>query len=320
MKYTWTKTGIGKIDNLGKQMEKVFRGANQGALETRYRYAEGSKRFISHVAQKYGLQRLQNVQDKHLESYVRELQARNCSDKYIKNELAAVRYMHSQIPQAKFELTESTAFNRAVGLGSTPDGRCDRGWTDREVSSMRSLCKEMDRSDLVKALDLTRSTGMRLDEVCTLKRNEVEQALKSGRLHLTNTKGGRPRDVELTGKSRDVLERAIKDVERGGYVVAPKEFWNGKIHIYEANAEKFLYDHRDKIQDKDRNVSAHNVKADERAPLTWHGLRHTYAREELQRLVDSGMTPKEARQTVAEELGHWRSSVTNIYLSGGGDC
>ena len=318
MKYTWTKTGIGKVDNLGAQMEKVFKGANQGALETRYRYADASKRFVTHVAQKFGLQRLQNIQDKHLESYVKELQARNCSDKYIKNELSAVRYMHAQVPQAKFELTNSVEFNRMVGLGSTPDGRCERAWTEREVSSMRAMCKEMDRQDLIKVIDVTRSTGTRLDEVCTLKRSEVEQALKTGRLHLTNTKGGRPRDVELNAQSREVLERSIRDVERGGYVVAPKEYWNGKIHTYEANAEKFLYDHRDKIQDKDRNESAHNVNPNERAPLTWHGLRHTYAREEMQRRIDSGMTEKEARQTVAQELGHWRSSVTEIYLSGSG--
>lgn len=316
MKYSWTKTGVGKIDNLGAQMEKIFKGANQGALETRYRYADASKRFVKHVAQKYGLQRLQNIQDKHVESYVRELQARNSSDKYIKNELSGIRYLHAQVPQAKFELSNSTEFNKAMGLGTTPDGRCDRAWTEREVSSMRSLCKEMERPDLVKAIDLSRSTGMRLDEACTLKRNEVEQALKNGKLHLENTKGGRPRDIDLTHRSREALEKAIKGVERGGYVVVPKEYWNGKIHTYEANVQNFILEHREKIQDKDRNDSAHNVKADERAPLTCHGLRHTYAREELQRLKDSGMEEKEARQVLAEELGHWRSSVTEIYLGG----
>lgn len=299
-------------------MEKIFKGANRGSLETRYRYAEASKRFIRHVAEKYNLQKLQNLQDKHLESYVRELQARNCSDKYIKNELAAIRYMHSQIPQAKYELSESQVFNQKVGLGSTPDGRCDRAWTEREITGMRMLCKEMGRHDLIKAIEITKATGTRLDEVCTLRRNEIEQALKTGKLHLTNTKGGRPRDIELNNYSREVLKNAIKDVERGGYVVTPKEFWKGKIHVYQANAEKFLYDHRDKIQDRDRNESAHNVKADERAPLTWHGLRHTYAREEMERRIEAGMSEKQARQTVAEELGHWRSSVTEIYLAGSG--
>jgi len=316
MKYSWTKTGTGKVDNLGAQMEKIFRGANQGSLETRYRYASASARLVRHIAQKFGLQRLQNIQDKHVESYVHELKERACSDKYIKNELSGIRYMHAQVPQSKFELTDSTKFNQTMGLGTTPDGRCDRAWTDREVSGMRALCKEMKRPDLVKAIDLAESTGVRLDEACTLKRNAVEQALKTGQLHLTNTKGGMPRDVELTQNSRDVLEKAIKDVERGGYVIAPKEYWKGSLHKYEANAEKFLYDHRYKIQDADRNTTAHNVKTDERAPLTWHGLRHLYAREELHRKIGEGMSEKQARQELAEELGHWRSSVTNIYLGG----
>ena len=47
-------------------------------------------------------------------------------------------------------------------------------------------------------------------------------------------------------------------------------------------------------------------------PLTFHGLRHTYAAEEHRELNDGGM---DAHFTVAQLLGHELTDVTNISLA-----
>lgn len=314
LKFKWNQTGNGKEDNLGRQLEKILRNVNQGSFETRYRYIAAEKRFITHVAEKFNLQKLQNIQDKHLESYVKELKSNGCSDKYIKNELSGIRYIHNQTTDTKYTLSDSKTFNdKVLELGSTKDGRADRAWTDKEYNAILKIAQERNRLDIGKTLAGIKNTGMRLDEVCTVKRNQIEESLRTGKLHLENTKGGRPRDIVLTDKAKDFLEKAIQDVPRGGYVFTPVQYWDKGIQKYEASVQGFIYAHRDKVQEPDRANTAHNIGAHERGALTAHGLRHTYARDELDRLKE-GMPEHEARQILAEELGHGRESVTEIYV------
>lgn len=57
--------------------------------------------------------------------------------------------------------------------------------------------------------------------------------------------------------------------------------------------------------------------ASERA-LGWstgaHGLRHSYAQERMAELQHSGLTRELALETVSQELGHFRSTITEVYL------
>lgn len=50
-------------------------------------------------------------------------------------------------------------------------------------------------------------------------------------------------------------------------------------------------------------------------PLTFHGLRHTYAAEKYRELTDSGKSALDAHFAVSRLLGHERPDVTNIYLA-----
>lgn len=45
-----------------------------------------------------------------------------------------------------------------------------------------------------------------------------------------------------------------------------------------------------------------------------HGLRHAYAQERLEELLIIGLAYDDAKAIVAQELGHFRSKVTNSYL------
>ena len=50
-------------------------------------------------------------------------------------------------------------------------------------------------------------------------------------------------------------------------------------------------------------------------PLTFHGLRHTYAAEKYKSLIEGGMGELDAHFEVSRLLGHERPDVTDIYLA-----
>ncbi len=50
-------------------------------------------------------------------------------------------------------------------------------------------------------------------------------------------------------------------------------------------------------------------------PLTFHGLRHTFAAEKYLQLMDEGLDDLDARYAVSRLLGHNRSDVTTVYLA-----
>ena len=67
--------------------------------------------------------------------------------------------------------------------------------------------------------------------------------------------------------------------------------------------QQFIRDHREEIQDPNSD-----------RPMTFHGLRHTYAAEVYTKLLQQGKSPLNARYEVSRLLGHERADVTNIYL------
>lgn len=319
MKYTWEKTGHGAKDNLGLQMQKIVRNMNENKFETRWRYIAAQKRFIGFVAKECKLQKLSNVQDKHLEKYVEYLKEQGRADKYIKNELSAIRFFHNQTPGTKYELCDSVKFNKSVGLGSTPDGRVDRAWTEREIQEFKDKAIGLNRPQVAIVFEAIRATGMRIDEVCNVRWQDINNALKTGTLSLDGslTKGSVPRDVPLTQRAKDIFQYALKNGDRGGYAFTPIDFVKDhKIHSFEKSVQNFIGYHRNAIQDTNRNSTGNNVKEDERGALTCQGLRHSFAREQYLGLIEQGLEKEQARLEVSHMLGHGRDSVTYIYLGG----
>lgn len=317
MKFTWQKTDHGSLDNLGQQMQKIVRNMNENRMETRWRYIEAEKRFIHYVSKEFHVKKLSNIQDKHLKAYADYKKAAGCSDKYIKTDLAAIRFFHNHTPDTKYELTDSRKFNQKSGLAATPDGRADRAWSEREIDDMKNRAIDLGRPEVARVIEVIKATGMRLDEACTLKRSDIERALKTGKLHLENTKGGVPRDVPLTDRASNFLQMQLDRVRSEGYVFTPKAYVEAhKIHSFERSIQDFIYNHRDAIQDPDRSATGHNLRTSEKGALTIHGLRHSYGRAAYLQLREQGIEREQARLEVSRMLGHGRDSVTYIYLGG----
>ena len=97
------------------------------------------------------------------------------------------------------------------------------------------------------------------------------------------------------------LQYDLKQTPRGHKLYVPD---NQETHEAIKALQAFIWLYRPSVQDKDST-----------RPMTFHGLRHTYAAEKYQGFIDAGVTPFGARKAVSRLLGHGRDDVTNIYLA-----
>ena len=112
-------------------------------------------------------------------------------------------------------------------------------------------------------------------------------------------KGGKLRDVPLTGEAIQTIHKALNHPQATNriFVVEPL-----KAHQVQRRAENWIYRHRDKF-------TLHDAR------LTYNGLRHSYAqRRYLFHLNRLQGDVKGALKAVSRELGHERADVTLIYL------
>lgn len=309
--YKFPNSGIQKIDDVGRQLERIMRYCNQGSKETRYRHAAAMARFIKWVVPKYNLQKLSNVQDKHIIAYGQHLMAIGKSQKYIKDELAGIRFIHRHTPHCRYELGDSQKVNLLIGLGPTPNGLADRKWTQQEFLAMVTKANETGNEKIALLMEFALRFGTRLDEAASLRCNSIEFALRNNTLKLTNTKGGRIRYIPIKEADKPFLLLCIKGVPRGNYLFCPE---NCTLHNFKKYVQEFIRSNRVDIQDSDRQHTAHGVADDERGALSFHGIRHSFAANEYRLLLEELGRDHEARTELSERLGHGRTAITRTYL------
>jgi integrase len=283
--------------NLLTQLARVFRHTRQGSIETRRRYWEACRRFVHFLAERFRLQKLANLQDKHIRAYVEDMLARGLAPATVKADLAAIRFLHDQLPDARHRLSDNKDLGVAIprrrfrGLG--------RAWTDEEFEAMIARARARGRQDVVLVLTLCRWAGLRIHETMRLDWATARQGLTTGQLHVKG-KGGRERDVPLSPAAREALMEAFLRTRPGQKLFVPAGV---PTHRAIARVRSFVYRYRIEVQRKDR-----------RASLTPHGLRHTYAAERYRFHLDVAGSRRLAELRVARLLGHNRPEVTRGYL------
>jgi len=319
MRYKFKKTDHGLTNNLGNQLQKIIKTLNEKKFSTRYRYIAAMERFIRFVAEEFRLKKIKNIKDKHLKAYVEHHKKMGNSDKYIKNELCAIRFFHNINPNAKKPLQDSQKFNKSVDLGSTTNIKdVDRSWSEKEFHDFLQKSNDLNRPEIANILKGMRLLGLRIDEAVTLQHHHIIAALETGKIHIQKiTKGGVPRDIILSEKAKKHLKTIINDVKPGEYVYTPKKYIKGhNIHDFKKSIQNFINHHRKNIQLPERELSAHNVNTNMKAPLTAHGLRHSYAKEKYYHYRKKGYSVNQAKIAVSRELGHHRKEITEVYLAG----
>lgn len=297
-----------KIINMGiymallAQLDRLAKHNRQGSYLTKLRYYEAFKRFCMFLADVFRLQKLANISGKHLVAYVEYLQETDKSASTVKTDLAAIRFFHDKLEYAKYKLPSNDELG--VELERRRFGGVDRTWTMPEFNKLLGFALADGRPDYILALYTGRYLGLRLHETFRIDTAIAERMLRENAITIKG-KGGKIRTVPVDDAHRKQLEIALREMlavtPRGHKLLVS----DGKDTHRAMNAmERFIEKYRSEVQLDDRE-----------APLIYHGLRHTYASEKYQELIDSGMNPLDAHLKVSELLGHERPDVTNIYLA-----
>ena len=180
-----------------------------------------------------------------------------------------------------------------------------RAYTTEQVKLVSE--SQRDRNSL--STQIAYAAGLRAHELYTLSPASEKQANerpaldskfqgRDGVIYTVTGKGGLTREVlipnELAEKLEERrLEMPQKSTDRGVYY--EQKYDIGAGHKW----------------------SSSYTQASNRA-LGWsagaHGLRHSYAKERMNELQNSGYFRDTALETVSQELGHFRPEITEIYL------
>lgn len=282
--------------NLMAQVDKLHRHNRQGSYKTRARYYEAMQRFCRFLAEVFRLERLANIAPKHIYAYVAYLQEQEKSASTIKTDLSAIRFFHDLIPNARYALPENTD----LLLQSRTFGNVDRSWSDGEFNRMLNAALTAGREDFVSVLYLGRFAGLRIHECFRIDTAAASKAVKEKALTIKG-KGGLVRTVPLNDLLVQRLQRDLKETPRGHKLFVADD---QQTHEAIKKLQAFIWLYRSTVRDPDST-----------RPMTFHGLRHTYAAEKYQSFIAAGKTPYEARKAVSGLLGHGRDDVTKIYLA-----
>lgn len=283
-------------NNLLVQAEKLYRHNRQGSYKTKERYFEAYKRFLSFAADTYRLEKIANISGKHLSAYVTQMQNKGLSASTVKTDLAAIRFWHDQIPNARYTLPSNGEYD----LAQRKFGGVDRTWSNAEFSGMLGACLRSGREDYAACITIARYVGLRLHEVMRIDSAIARAALKNNALTIKG-KGGKLREVPIHDAVRIELQKFLERTAPGYKLFVPK---GKQTHIAKTELQNFIASRRSSVQNPSK-----------KPPLTFHGLRHSCAVEWYQQLLADGKPEYDARLQVSRWLGHEREDVTRIYLS-----
>ena len=288
----------GAYCTLVSQLDKLARHNRQGSFRTKERYYEACKRFCAFLADEYHLQKLENISGKHLTRYVLHMQESGKSASTVKTDLAAIRFFHDKMSRPKYQLPTNEEL--AMELERRCFGGVDRTWSMIEFNRMLGKALAEDRYDFILALYLARYAGLRIHECFRLDTAAAERALRENAVTVKG-KGGKVRTVPINEQIAIAMRKQLARTLRGHKLLVPDGM---PTHRAINLLQLFIIRHRDEVRDEDSD-----------RPLTFHGLRHTYAAEKYRELTEGGTGALDAHFAVSRLLGHEWADVTNIYLA-----
>lgn len=278
------------------QLDKIARHNRQGSYRTKERYYMAMKRFCHFLAEEFHLQKLSNIGSKHFVAYVLWMQEKGLSASTIKTDLAAIRFFHDKISNAKYTLPSNAELG--VELEWRRFGDTDRTWSTAEFTRMLEIVS--DNTRYLLAFHLARYAGLRIHECFRIDTAIARQAIREGAITIKG-KGGKIRTVPINQQIVLVLEKCLAITPTGSKLLVPDGVPTDKAIN---QLQQFILRNREVVQDPDSD-----------RPLTFHGLRHTYATEKHRQLIADGISELDAHLTVSRLLGHERADVTHIYLA-----
>ena len=147
---------------LKAQVDKLYRHVRQGSYKTRARYYYAMLPFCKFLAVVYRLEKLANLSARHLCAYIELRQDDGISPATIKCELAAIRFFHDQMADARYRIPDNEAL--AVDLERRRFKDTDRTWSEREYKDFVALAKQMEQEAFADELIMAHELGLRIHE------------------------------------------------------------------------------------------------------------------------------------------------------------
>ena len=303
-----TTVSDGIYKTLVSQIDSILKHSNERSIKSRYRYYEATKRFCRFLADNYRLQKFKNVEDRHFRAYAEYLKENNEATT-IQTDLSGIRYFHEK-SGSKNKLSENVQLN----LPKRAVGKEDRSWTSEEIGKARVVAREMGRVDVEISLDLVPTFGLRIEELCRLKVEQLMHAEKYGQL-IVQGKGKKTRPIPVNEEQMKIIKKYLDYAKVSGrapgdYLISSSEK-NGVLHE-KRSLQNWMSFHRKKFVDENRADMKEEGKKPRHETISWHGLRHSYAQRRFEEVAK--VSPEKAKKVVSHDLGHGRDTVTPIYL------
>ena len=250
--------------------DKLINGVNRcnlsGSYKTQYNHRLEATRFVEQLRENgYGVQKWQNISNKHVASVVQSWREQGLSDKTIKEYLAGVRAVASAYGNDKI-----SSNNADFGLerGTSSPTNIDKSANEqvyREVVEKLANSSDINEQRLSVQIEYMRELGLRHEEARKLDAiNAERQYSPSGQQYIRitdGTKGGKERWVPVSERAAQALERGAALQKEHG----TKNLMDPKMS--ERQWERFAY------------RTARELGMTRANNCTFHNLRHSFAQE-----------------------------------------
>lgn len=285
------------MDALAFDLNKLAQGDRTGSRQT-----QTDRRRMLHAAAKdlrqagFRLQSARSLKPKHVQSLINSWQGQGLKAGVIKNRMAVLRWWAKSVNKASVVHRTNDAYG--IERRSASDVNKAQRLNLDKVAALP--CKRMQLTVRMSA-----AFGLRIEEALKFSPRLADKGDKIA-LKPSWTKGGRYREIPIhSERHRALLDEVAAHVGDGSLIPPEKP--------YIAHRKAFEYQ---------------TLKA---GMVNLHGLRHNYAQYRYKALTGfacpkadgkprEALTPaekqadKDARLTIAEELGHSRLDVTQVYL------
>lgn len=238
-----------------------------------------------------GVRTFAQLTAEHVEKYIENKIDQGNDRSTLEKELAAIGKLASTLEKAtdgrSFDTLRQGVENMRADVYECPENRL----ADRAYADPRSIVEKLPPGQIGLAGRLIQESGCRIAEGCRLSEAQLRgigidkhTGRETGRIEVIG-KGGNRYTVSLSpGLYNDIQQELAA---------------NGRIDVNQNHLRS----------------AVRAIAGPEYAQRGIHGLRYNYAQARLRVLQEHGMSRDVAKAVVSEEMGHHRSSITEVYLA-----
>ena len=297
-------------DKLLQELNRLVREINEKGIKTRAAYKSHMRNFLRFYWREYHGQKISNIEGKHIRAYAAYMKEQGLAPTTIKSRLSGIRFYHEKAGGKK-KLPD----NKELGLEKRKVGTYDRAWTLDEVKGGIKVATSMGRMDACHAIYISFAFALRIEEVCRVRREDIEKAITYDGLTIKG-KGGQVRTYPVEFEIQKKVLRYFYDYAKKNNllphdcIISPRG--KGGVEKQINSLENWMYTNRHKFAVPNREDEIRDGKKPRSKSLTWHGLR--YARAQLQYEKYKAEGRENPRKMTSMVLGHNRDTVTPVYL------